>query len=63
MTSVVPVAVASRARAAAVAALVTCVGAMVARPGSVGMNAALLELAILNLAGLMVSYRCPMEDV
>jgi len=63
VASVVPVVVASRARAVDVAALVTHIGAVVVRPGSVGMTAGLLELAILNLAGLMARYRCPREDV
>ena len=53
----------SRANTADVAALVTRVGAVVAVPGSVGMTAELLEFATLNLAGLMVRYRCPREDV
>ena len=51
MARVVPAAVASRANAAAVAALVTRVGAAVVVPGSVGMTAELLEFATLNSDG------------
>ena len=64
MARVVPAAVASRANAAAVAALVTRVGAAEVVPGSVGMTAELLEFATLNSdAGLMVRYICPRGDV
>jgi len=52
--SCVPAALASAARAAAVAALVTRVGDVVVVPGSVGMIVATLELAISNLVGWMV---------
>ena len=56
MALVVHVALASTARDAAVVALVTRFGAVVVRPGSVGIIETTLALTVLKWKGFMVRY-------